>query len=302
MQTITVRLLRNLLNKGPKLMRTLAPIGVGFAFIVALLFAIVGGIWPVMMNQSKFFPEQTAVTMFHKEELKNPQLSSDGPFGKFDNQQLQRGFQVYTTVCANCHSMRLVAYSDLAALGYNPAEIKAIAKKTNQPSVSLKTGEANTRPSLPSDHIPGPYANEYAARAANGGALPPDFSLIAKAREGGAAYIYSLVTGYQDVPAEQRAKFPESVPDNKHYYNPYFANLNIAMPPPLASDNLVTYADGTKATKDHMARDVAAFLVWAAEPKLGDRHAAGVPTVIFLLIFSLLCYLSYRAIWANKEH
>jgi ubiquinol-cytochrome c reductase cytochrome c1 subunit len=280
-------------------MRILAPIAVGSAFVLALLYAILHA----AMTGGMAGPDMTAARMFHKEP-KELHLASDGPFGKYDREQLQRGFQVYKEVCSACHSMKLVSFADLRGLGYREAEVKAIAKnwQVQQPSISDKTGEVNSRPNIPSDHFYGPYPNETAARGANNGALPPDFSLISKAREGGAAYIYSLVTGYQNVPAEQAKMFPDSVPDNRHYYNPYFANLNIAMPPPLKSDGLVTYADGTVATKDQMAKDVAAFLTWTAEPKLENRHTAGLPSVLFLMIFSVFCYLSYRAIWAGKEH
>jgi len=280
-------------------MRILAPMAVGAAFVLALLWAIITAAFTGGMA----LPEMTATRMFHKEP-RELSLPSNGPFGKFDRQQLQRGFQVYKEVCSSCHSLRLVTFADLRGIGYNEAEVKAIAKswQVQQPSISDKTGEVNSRPDIPSDHFYGPYPNETAGRAANNGALPPDFSLITKAREGGAAYVYSLVTGYQDVPAEQRAKFPDSVPDNKHYYNPYFANLNIAMPPPLKADGQVTYKDGTPATKEQMAKDVAAFLTWTAEPKLENRHTAGLAAVIFLLIFSTLAYLSYREVWHGKEH
>src|SRR6185369_7100928 len=142
--------------------------------------------------------------------------------------------------------------------------------------------EAATRKALPSDHFPSPFLNETQARAANNNALPPDLSLISKAREGGAAYIYSLLTGYQNQPAELLQKFPDAkTPPNLHY-NPYFANLNLAMPPPLTSEGQVTYADGTKPTVDQMAKDVAAFLVWTAEPNLESRHAAGMAVAVFL--------------------
>ncbi len=159
------------------------------------------------------------------------------------------------------------------------------------PSINPDTGEAATRKALPSDSFPPPFPNEVAARAANNNALPPDLSLITKAREGGAAYVYSLLTGFTE-PAGYRnekgevllQKFPDAkTPPNLHF-NPYFANLNIAMPPPLMTNGQVTYADGTPATVDQMARDVAAFLVWTAEPNLEARHAAGVAVVIFLLI------------------
>jgi ubiquinol-cytochrome c reductase cytochrome c1 subunit len=169
------------------------------------------------------------------------------------------------------------------------------------PSLNPDTGEAATRKALPSDHFPSPFPNEIAARAANNNALPPDLSLITKAREGGAAYVHSLLTGYQNQPAELLKKFPDAkTPQNLHY-NPYFANLNIAMPPPLTSNGQVTYADGTPATVDQMAKDVSAFLVWTANPELNRRHAAGEAVAIFLLFATILGYLAYRQIWYEAK-
>src|SRR5436190_20633134 len=227
-------------------------------------------------------PAPLASEEYH-EKHKELRLASDGPLGKFDEAQLQRGFQVYSEVCSACHSLNLVAFRDLKGLGYNEAEIKKIASdwKTQVPSLNPDTGEAATRKAVPSDHFPSPFANEIAARAANNNALPPDLSLMTKAREGGAAYVYSLLTGFQNQPAELLKKFPDAkTPPNLHY-NPYFANLNIAMPPPLTSNGQVTYADGTPATVDQMAKDVSAFLVWTAEPDLERRHAAGLAVAVF---------------------
>jgi len=173
--------------------------------------------------------------------------------------------------------------------------------KTQVPSINPDTGEAATRKALPSDTFPPPFANETAARAANNNALPPDLSLITKAREGGASYVYSILTGFQPQPAELLKKFPDSkTPPNLHY-NPYFANLNIAMPPPLTTDGQVQYQDGTKPTVDQMARDVAAFLVWTANPELERRHAAGLGVVIFLLFATILGYLAYQQLWHEAK-
>jgi len=247
-------------------------------------------------------PVALASDEFHREH-KELKLASDGPFGKFDKAQVQRGFQVYSEVCSACHSLNFVAFRDLKQLGYNDAEIKKIASdwKNQVPSVNPDTGEAATRKALPSDHFPSPFLNETQARAANNNALPPDLSLISKAREGGAAYIYSLLTGYQNQPADLLHKFPDAkTPPNLHY-NPYFANLNLAMPPPLTSEGQVSYADGTKPTVDQMARDVSAFLVWTAEPNLERRHAAGLSVAIFLLIASILAYLAKDNIWADTK-
>ena len=235
---------------------------------------------------------------------KDVEFEFEGPFGTYDRGALQRGYQVYKEVCAACHSMHLVAFRDLHALGYTEAEVKAIANQwaTEVPSVNPDTGEAATRKAIPSDYIPTPYPNETAARAANNNALPPDLSLIAKAREGGAAYVHSLLTGYRNQPAELIAKFPAAKTPTGLHYNPYFANLNLAMPPPLVSDGQVTYAEGNpKPTVDQMSTDVAAFLVWAAEPKLENRHRYGLATVIFLLFATVLGYFSYQNIWAEAK-
>ena len=271
---------------------------IGFVLAGVLMISLIGGVSDNLRNP----PEEFASEVFH-EHPKSLALQSDGPFGTFDKAQLQRGFQVHKEVCAACHSLELVAFRDLHGLGYNEAEIKAIADQwqTEVPDINPDTGEAATRKALPSDRFPSPYANETAARAANNNALPPDLSLITKAREGGAAYIYSLLIGYRNPPAELLKKFPDAKPGPNLHYNPYFANLNLAMPPPLTSEGQVTYADGTKSTVDQMARDVSAFLVWTAEPKLESRHAAGVSVAIFLLLASVLAYLAYRNIWAEAK-
>ncbi|MFL6829692.1 MAG: cytochrome c1 [Sphingomicrobium sp.] len=274
------------------------------AFLVGLVFAGVLLI-SLISNAATYFsspPAPLAAEEFHKEP-KGLHLASDGPFGKFDKRQLQRGFQVYSEVCSACHSMKLVAFRDLKGLGYEEPEIKKIAAdwKTQAPSLNPDTGEPSTRKPLPSDNIPSPFANEIAARAANNNALPPDLSLMTKAREGGAAYVYSLLTGYQNPPAELLRKFPDAKTPPGLHYNPYFANLNIAMPPPLVSNGQVTYADGTPSTVDQMAKDVAAFLVWTAEPNLESRHAAGLAVSVFLLIATILGYLAYQQIWYEAK-
>lgn len=246
--------------------------------------------------------EPTAEHEFHLKP-KDLQLASNGPLGKFDRQQLQRGFQVYKEVCAACHSMQYIAFRNFSELGYSEDEVKAIAANwpIPQPDIDPATGEPTTRPSLAADYLPSPYANETAGRAANNNALPPDLSLITKARHDGAAYVYSLLTGYEDPPEELLKKFPGSAPGPGLNYNPYFANLNIAMTKPIVED-IVTYADGTKATEEQIATDVAAFLVWTAEPTLEKRHQTGWAVMIFLLIATVLAYLSYRNIWADKKH
>jgi ubiquinol-cytochrome c reductase cytochrome c1 subunit len=272
-------------------------IGAGFA---AALLASLG------TDLATYFsapPEETAEHEFHKQP-KALALSSDGPFGKYDRQQLQRGFQVYKEVCAACHGLNLVAFHDLSGLGYSEAEVKAIANQwaIEVPTENPETGEAATRKAIPSDRFPKPYANETAARAANNNALPPDLSLMAKAREGGPAYIYSLLTGYGNPSPELLRKFPDSKPGTGLYHNPYFANLNLAMPPPLTGEGQVTYAAGNpRPTVDQMAKDVSAFLMWAAEPKLENRHRYGWATLIFLLVATVLGYMSYQNIWASAK-
>jgi len=267
---------------------------VGVGFVSALLIAF-------LMPREKVEPSAASVYHLSEKEVK---FSFDGPFGKYDNAQLQRGFQVYKEVCSACHSMKLVAFRDLEEIGFTKPEVKAIAKQwaVEVPSINPDTGEPATRKALPSDYFPSPYANETAARAANNNALPPDMSLLAKAREGGAHYIYSIVTGYQAQPADLLKRFPDAKTPTGLHYNPYFANLNIAMPPPLVADGQVTYADGTKASVDQMAQDASAFLMWAAEPKLENRHRWGIVVILYLLIATGLAYGAYRNIWRDKKH
>ena len=267
---------------------------VGLGFVSALCIAFV-------MPREKVEP--TAASVYHLPE-KEVHFSFDGPLGKYDRQQLQRGFQVYKEVCSACHSMKLVAFRDLEEIGFTKPEVKAIAKQwaVEVPSINPDTGEAATRKALPSDYFPSPYANETAARAANNNALPPDMSLLAKAREGGPHYIYSILTGYQPQSAELLKRFPDAKTPTGLHYNPYFANLNIAMPPPLVADGQVTYTDGTTPTVDHMAQDVSAFLMWAAEPKLENRHRWGLVVLVYLLIATGLAYGAYRNIWRDKKH
>jgi ubiquinol-cytochrome c reductase cytochrome c1 subunit len=272
---------------------------VGLVFAGVLLISLIGNLATYVSSP----PTPLASDEFHREP-KDLHLRSDGPFGKFDRQQLQRGFQVYSEVCSACHSLNLVAFRDLQDLGYNDAEVKKIASdwKTQVPSINPDTGEASTRKALPADHFPPPFPNEIAARAANNNALPPDLSLITKAREGGAAYVYSLLTGFQNQPAELLKKFPDAKTPPGLHYNPYFANLNIAMPPPLTTNGQVSYAPGNPApTVDQMAKDVAAFLVWTAEPKLENRHAAGLAVTVFLLFATILGYLAYQQIWYEAK-
>ena len=271
---------------------------IGLGFTVVVLWALLWGaieVGPVLAEHNQF-TEPTAEHEFHREP-KALHLSSDGPFGKWDLQQIQRGYQVYKEVCAACHGLKFVAMRDLAQLGYTEAEVKAEAASWTVPGIDETTGEVTTRPGRPTDYFPSPYANEVMASAANGGKVPPDLSLMAKAREGGAAYVYSLLTGYREQPAELLREFPDAKSPDGTYSNPYFSALNIGMPPPL-TDGRVTYADGTQASTDQMAKDVAAFLTWTAEPTLVKRNAVGWWWTGFLVFATVLAWFAKKQVWA----
>jgi ubiquinol-cytochrome c reductase cytochrome c1 subunit len=282
------------------------------AFLVGLFFSgmLLLGLGDTVITAIKEPAVPSVEAEFHEESLP-VKFAHDGPLGKYDRGQLQRGLKVYSEVCAACHSLNLVSFRDFAALGYSEEQVKAIAKawKTEVPSINPETGEPATRPAIPADKIPSPFANEVAARAANNNALPPDLSLITKAREGGPAYVYSLLLGYRDQAGykneegkELLKEFPEAATPAGLHFNPWFANLNIAMAAPIVSDDQVTYDDGTKATKKQMAEDVSAFLTWAAEPKMENRKSAGWAALGFLLVFTVLAWMSYKTIWADKKH
>ena len=278
-------------------------VGLGFAFVavLALLFGI-GPAFSTFAEHGKFVAP-TAEHEFHK-DAKHYDWSFNGPFGKWDTEQLQRGFKVYNEVCSACHSLKFVAFRDLEQIGYNEAQVKAFAASKQVPGIDPATGEATTRPGLPTDYFPSPYPNAVAAAAANGNAIPPDLSLMTKARHGGPDYVASLLTGYQEIPAGLKKEFPDFALSPTGHYNPYFANLGLAMAPPLSADQ-VTYDDGTKATVDQMAQDVAAFLTWTAEPTLVKRKQTGWPVLIFLLFATVLAYFSKQQIWAAvkpKKH
>ena len=225
------------------------------------------------------------------EKLDYPKLdwSFLGLTGTFDRASQQRGLQVYKEVCSGCHGLRLLAYRNLKAIGYNDDEIKAFASENSVDSFN-DDGEVVEREARASDKFVSPYPNEQAARAANGGAYPPDLSLIIKARSDGANYLHALLTGYVDAPAEQK------VPDGM-YFNKYYPGKLIGMPQPLYEDG-VEYADGTKATPDQMAKDVTAFLAWASEPEMEDRKRLGISVILFLLVLTILSYLAMKQIWA----
>ena len=267
-------------------------VGLGFALIALYSFVLGAYAW---------MTEEPAGHLPY-EEPRDIAFSFDGPFGKWDIQQLQRGFKVYDEVCAACHSLKFVAFRDLEQLGYDEGQVKAFAASKQVPGIDPNTGEATTRPGLPTDYFPDPYPNNVAAAAANNNAIPPDLSLMTKARGDGVNYVASLLSGYSEPTAELLAEHPEAAPGPGLYHNPYFPNLNLAMAPPLTADGQVTYGPGQpKPTVDQMAQDVSAFLTWTAEPKLENRRRAGLATLIFLLIATGLAYMSYQNIWADKK-
>jgi len=275
-------------------------VGLGFVLALVLGFVDTASSW------IKSPPAPTAEEEF-RAEPRAAGFSFEGAFGKYDNRQLQRGLQVYKEVCSACHSLRLVSFRDLEAIGYSEGQVKTIAKGFQVPSVNPETGEAATRDGIPSDRFPLVYANDVAARAANNNAIPPDLSLMAKARENGPNYIYSLLTGYRpqagyknEKGEELLAQFPEAKTPEGLHFNPYFATLNIAMAQPI-KDGQVTYSDGTAATADNYAKDVAAFLMWTAEPKMGVRKTAGLASLIFLVIFCFLAYGAKKQIWRGVK-
>jgi len=217
--------------------------------------------------------------------------SFQGMFGTFDRAALQRGFQVYNGICSGCHSLRLVAYRNLRDIGFTEDQVKKIAAEKEVQDGPNDEGEMFNRPARPSDRFVKPFPNENAARAANNGALPPDLSLIIKARKDGANYLHALMTGYKEPPSGT------TVPEGMSY-NEYFPGKQIAMPAPL-SEGAVEYADKTKATVAQMASDVTTFLAWAAEPELEVRKRLGIKVLLFLVVLTGLLYAVKRKIWAD---
>ncbi|UDL88706.1 cytochrome c1 [Mesorhizobium sp. PAMC28654] len=255
-----------------------------------------------------------APTHFPMEEPKEMGWSFTGPFGTYDKAQLQRGLKVYKEVCSACHSMNLVAFRTLTDLGYSEAQVKSFAASYTIHDGPNDAGEMFDRPGKPSDHFPAPFANEEAAAASNGGAAPPDMSLLAKARgvergfpqfvfdiftqydAGGPDYIHSLLTGFDQTPPAGMV-----IPEGTHY-NPHFmSGVSLKMAKPL-SDGAVTYDDGSPQTVDQYARDVSAFLMWAAEPHMEDRKKTGTRVLFFLLLFGALVYLTKRKVWDGVAH
>jgi len=236
--------------------------------------------------------------------LKHVEWSFEGPFGTFNRADLQHGFQVYKEVCSACHSLNRVAFHTLSeegGPGFTDPQMKAIAAAYKIPAGPNDKGETVDdkgqplmRSGIPSDYFPAPFANEDAARAANGGALPPDLSIIVKARPGGPDYVYSIISGFGQKPP------PGFKVTEGKYYNPYFIGWNIAMPPPL-TDNQVTFADGAPAKIEDEAKAVVTFLSWTSEPHLEDRHRMGLGVMVFLIVLSGLLYFSYRRVWKDAH-
>tara|TARA_A100001011_G_scaffold391361_1_gene476673 strand:+ start:369 stop:1151 length:783 start_codon:yes stop_codon:yes gene_type:complete len=222
--------------------------------------------------------------------------SFKGLTGKFDRASLQRGFQVYKEVCASCHSMQYLSYRNLGERGgpeFSDAEVKAIAASIEIEDGPDSQGEMFMRPGRPSDKFKSPYPNINASTAANGGAYPPDMSVLVKARPGGSDYIYSVLVGYEEPPTGM-------ILDDGVYYNKYMIGNKIKMSAPL-SEGIVEYTDGTEASVDQMAKDVTTFLSWAAEPELEERHRTGVKVIIYLILLTVLVYLSMKKIWSRVD-
>ena len=236
------------------------------------------------------------VNAAEKADLLKIDWSFKGLFGKFDRGSLQRGYQVYSEVCASCHSMKYLSYRNLSEKGgpeFSVEQAKAIAASFEITDGPNADGEMFTRPGKLSDKFLMPYANDKEAQAANGGAYPPDMSVLAKARSGGADYLYSILLGYVDP--------PEGITlDDGVYYNKYMYGNNIKMAKPL-EDDLVEYSDGTIASEEQMAKDVVTFLMWSAEPHLESRHRMGFKVIVYLIILTILVYFSMKKIWSRIE-
>jgi len=237
--------------------------------------------------------------------LKKNEWPHAGPFGKFDKAALQRGLQVYKEVCSSCHSLDMVAFRELSALGYNKEEIKAFAAEYDYADGFDDEGEEKTRPGKAFDYFPAPFASEQEARDSNNGAFPPDFSLLAKAREHlsiftpwasvyGEDYIVGILTTYHEE-APEGVEMVEGAS-----FNEAFSGNQIAMAPPL-SDDMVEYADGTPATTQQMAHDVATFMYWAAEPKMEERKEIGFKVMTFMLVLTILLYFVNKSVWAKLK-
>lgn len=279
--------------------------------LAAIGFVLAGTAGVAMAQEAHNAAEPTHFPIHKPKEM---DWTFAGPFGTYDKGQLQRGLKIYKEVCSACHSMNLVTFRTLSDLGYSEAQVKAFAAEYEVQDGPNGEGEMFTRKALPGDHFPSPFPNTAAAAAANGGAAPPDFSLIAKARgvergfptfvfdiftqyaSNGPDYIHALLTGYDEQPPAGM-----EIAEGTHY-NPFFiAGKSLAMAKPL-SDGQVTYEDGTPETVDQYAKDVSAFLMWAAEPHLEARKQTGFAVMIFLVLFAGLVYATKRKVWANVAH
>ncbi len=243
-----------------------------------------------------FFVSPFNIIAAEKTEYLKTEWSFKGLFGKFDRGALQRGYQVYTEVCSSCHSMKYVSYRNLAEKGgpeFSVEQAKAIAASFEVTDGPNADGEMFTRPGKLSDKFVMPYENVKAAQAANGGAYPPDMSVLVKARGGGVDYIYSLLQGYEDPPVGITL-------DEGVYYNKYMYGNKIKMSNQL-SDGLVEYSDGTVASVQQMSKDVTTFLMWTAEPHLEARHQMGFKAIVYLIILTILVYFSMKKIWSRVE-
>ena len=239
---------------------------------------------------------QLKINSAEKVELIETDWTFKGLLGKFDRASLQRGYQVYTEVCAACHSMKYISYRNLMEKGgpeFSEAQVKAIAASFDVTDGPNADGEMFSRPARLSDKFPMPYPNEKAAQAANGGAYPPDMSVLAKARKGGVDYLYSVLLGYDDPPAGVTL-------DEGVYYNKFMYGNKIKMPKVL-EDDLIEYSDGTPVTEEQMAKDIVTFLMWSAEPHLETRHKMGFRAIIYLIILTVLVYFSMKKIWSRIE-
>ena len=225
-------------------------------------------------------------------QIPSEEWSFSGLFGTFDRAQLQRGYQVYKEVCHSCHGLKFIAFRNLQALGFTPDQVAAIAAEFEVQDGPNDEGDMFMRAAKAADRMPSPFANDQAARVANNGALPPDLSLIVEARKGGADYVYGVLTGYRETPPEG-FQLQEGM-----YYNEYFPGHQIAMPPPLSDDG-VTYEDGTQATLSQQAKDVTAFLAWAAEPNLEHSKRLGISVLLFVLVLTGMLYALKRHIWSD---
>ena len=225
--------------------------------------------------------------------LKKQNWSFEGIFGRYDNSTLQRGLQIYQEVCSACHGMKRLRFRELRDLGFTDGQIKIYAETFEILDGPNELGEMFLRPGEPSDTFVSPYKNKEEAKASFGGSYPPDLSLLTKAIKNGPDYIYSLLIGYEDPPKE--FKLTDGL-----YYNPYYEGKVIAMPPPLY-DNAIEYIDGTNASLDQLSYDIVHFLNWAAEPKLQQRKSLGLKVLLFLIILTLLLYVTMKEIWSRIE-